>query len=153
MGDYFQAQVNYTEGALRYIFFNSGFNWYQQSGGSAALGILSDGVYGGSGAARHTRATATGISLTTGWNVNAAYEHFWSPRWRTSLYGGYAEVSYGSAANAMLCGQLGFGSTAVWLVLVRPRSLRPAATPTGTPGGSVRAPSGISPRTSTWAWT
>ena len=57
--------------------------------------------------------TATGIELTTGWNVNAAYEHFWSPRWRTSLYGGYAEVSYGSAANDMLCGQLGFGSTAV----------------------------------------
>ena len=50
VGDYFQAQVNYTEGALRYIFQNSGFNWYQQHGGSAALGILSDGVYGGSGA-------------------------------------------------------------------------------------------------------
>ena len=26
------------------------------------------------------------------------------------MYGGYAEVNYGSAANAMLCGQLGFGA-------------------------------------------
>ena len=33
---------------------------------------------------------ATDLELTTAWGVNAAYEHFWSPRWRTSLYGGYA---------------------------------------------------------------
>ena len=43
------------------------------------------------------------LELTTAWNVNAAYEHFWSPRWRTSLYGGYAAVSYNGTANTMLC--------------------------------------------------
>ena len=36
------------------------------------------------------------LELTTAWNVNAAYEHFWNPRWRTSLYGGYARSTYGA---------------------------------------------------------
>ena len=52
----------------------------------------------------------TNIELTTAWGVNASYEHFWSPRWRTSLHGGYVEVSYGGLANAILCTQLGFGA-------------------------------------------
>ena len=43
------------------------------------------------------------FNLTTAWNVNASYEHFWSPRWRTSIHGGYAEVKYGDQANAILC--------------------------------------------------
>ena len=49
----------------------------------------------------------TNVELTTAWGVNAAYEHFWNPRWRTSLYGGYAAVSYGDAANNMMCAGLG----------------------------------------------
>ncbi len=51
----------------------------------------------------HRHAAATDLELTTAWGVNAAYEHFWNPRWRTSLYGGYAAVSYNDTANAMLC--------------------------------------------------
>jgi len=105
-GDFFQMQANYTEGALRYLFQNSGTNWYVQHGASAALGIMSDGVYGGTVAG----ATTTNVQLTTGWEVNASYEHFWNPRWRTSVYGGYAAVSYNSSANAMLCSQEGFGA-------------------------------------------
>src|SRR5262249_50222380 len=46
---------------------------------------------------------ATSLELTTAWNVNAAYEHFWNPRWRTSVYGGYAAVTYNSLANGILC--------------------------------------------------
>ena len=84
------------------------------------------------------------LELTTAWNVNAAYEHFWSPRWRTSLYGGYAGRSP-TVPPPTAC----FAASAYqW------HSLSPtAATTTGTPGGSVRALSGTSPRTSTWAWT
>ena len=98
-GDYFQAQVNYTQGAVKYIFQATQGSWAYRSGDSAAIGNVLDGVYGGSIAGL----TATDVELTTAWNVNAAYEHFWSPRWRTSLYGGYAQVSYNGAANAMLC--------------------------------------------------
>jgi hypothetical protein len=64
--------------------------------------VLSDAVYsgilGGTGIA-----AATGLNLTTAWNLNAAYEHFWNPRWRTSMYGGYAAVTYSSDANNQLC--------------------------------------------------
>ena len=55
---------------------------------------MADAVYGGVIGGTGTSA-ATDLELTTAWNVNAAYEHFWNPRWRTSLYGGYAAVSYG----------------------------------------------------------
>jgi hypothetical protein len=106
-GDYLQTQVNYTEGALRYIFQTTQPSWgFQDSGFSAGYGLISDGVF--NGLLTGTGATApTTIHLTTAWNVNAAYEHFWNPRWRTSVYGGYAEVSYDSTANSILCG---FGS-------------------------------------------
>jgi hypothetical protein len=113
-GDYFQAQVNYTQGALRYIFQNPNGNPYlQDNQDGLAFGIMSDAVYGGSLFAGN----ATDLQLTTAWNVNASYEHFWSPRWRTSLYGGYAEVKYNDQANAILCvlqgDGTGFGSAAV----------------------------------------
>jgi hypothetical protein len=106
-GDYFQAQVNYAEGALKYIFQTPNTNWGKNDGFSAGFGIVSDAVYGGS-LTGVGFAAATDLQLTTAWNVNAAYEHFWNPRWRTSLYGGYAAVSYGSTANSLLC----LGSTA-----------------------------------------
>jgi hypothetical protein len=103
-GDYLQAQVNYTEGALRYVFQTPSTNWsFNDSGNSAGYGFLTDAVYSGSILGTGT-AAATDLELTTAWNVNAAYEHFWNPRWRTSLYGGYAAVSYGSNANSILCG-------------------------------------------------
>ena len=54
--------------------------------------------------------TATSINLTTAWGINAGYEHFWSPQWRTSLYGGWTSVSYNSQANAILCSLQGDGS-------------------------------------------
>jgi len=73
-------------------------------------------VFGGAG---FGSATNTDMQLTTGWGVNAAYEHFWNPAWRTSVYGGYAAISYNSQANAMLCAAegagAGFGATAVAL--------------------------------------
>jgi Porin subfamily len=45
----------------------------------------------------------TGLQLTTGWNINAAYEHYWTPAFHSSVYGGFAEVKYNSTANAGLC--------------------------------------------------
>jgi len=68
--------------------------------------VLSDAVYGGTIVAGN----ASQLSLTTAWNVNAAYEHFWNPQWRTSLYGGYAAVSYNDQGNRILCSLLGAGA-------------------------------------------
>ncbi|AXK79788.1 porin [Pseudolabrys taiwanensis] len=96
-GDYLQAQVNYTQGALRYAFMTPNGNWGKVDGQGVGFGILSDAVFG---------TTGSDLNLTTAWNVNAAYEHFWNARWKTSLYGGYAAVNYGDTANALMCGAL-----------------------------------------------
>ena len=143
-GDYFQAQVNYTEGALHYIFQTPNSNWGKIDGAHFGFGVLSDAVYGGTIAGLST----TSVELTSAWGVNAAYEHFWNPRWRSSLYGGYAAVSYGARANAILCSTLGTANGTGAGSLPLPRR---AATWIGPPGGSAHAPSGTSPRTSTWA--
>ncbi|HEY7231281.1 MAG TPA: porin [Pseudolabrys sp.] len=103
-GDFFQAQVNYTQGALRYVFFATQTSWFYREGDSVGIGAILDGVYGGV-----LGTTATAVELTTAWNVNAAYEHFWNPRWKTSVYGGYAQVNYNETANAMLCSSNVFG--------------------------------------------
>jgi len=112
-GDYFQVQGIYTQGAPRYIMQNpSNNNWWIQNGFNAAYGVVADGVYGGAVAnpAGVLQATATGINLTTAWGLNASYEHFWTPAWRTSLYGGWTSVGYNNQANAILCSLQGSGT-------------------------------------------
>jgi hypothetical protein len=104
-GDYLQAQVNYTQGATRYAVYTPNFNYGYAEGQDEAFGVLSDAVYGGTGAAN-----GTDLNLTTAWGVDAAYEHFWSPSWKTSVYGGYTAVSYGSQANNLLCASEGNGA-------------------------------------------
>jgi len=106
-GDYFSAQISYTQGALGYLVdgavtaspaapatggYYSTYNG--GAGGSYGFGEVADSVYGVAGSS---------VSLTTAWLVNAAYEHFWTKRWQTSLYGGYMATSFNSTANAALC--------------------------------------------------
>jgi Porin subfamily len=117
-GDFLQLQGIYTQGALRYIMQNpSNNNWWIQRGFNSAYGVVADGVYGGT-VFNHTcnqafNNTGTDIQLTTAWGLNASYEHFWNPRWRTSLYGGYTSVSYNGQANAILCVLQGSGNGGV----------------------------------------
>jgi hypothetical protein len=111
-GDWFQAQVNYTQGALRYLFFTAGTsNYGDVNGANGAYGVMSDCVYGGSSPGG-VLTSATSCQLTTAWGVNAGYEHFWAPAWHQTLYGAYYAVSYGSSANAMLCTVEGGGNGA-----------------------------------------
>jgi len=98
-GDFFQAQGNVTQGALRYIFQTPNTNWGFLNGGREAYGVLSDCVYGGAIAG----GTQTSCHLTSAWGFNAAYEHYWNDAWHTSLFGSYYQVSYDALANAMLC--------------------------------------------------
>jgi Porin subfamily len=107
-GDWFQAQFNYTEGALRYIFFTPSTDWGKIDGDSEAFGVLSDCVYGG----LVDEGTTTSCHLTTAWGFNASYEHYWTPAFHTSVYGGYDQVTYDKgigSANAMLCAAAGDG--------------------------------------------
>jgi hypothetical protein len=41
--------------------------------------------------------------LTTGWTLNASYEHYWTPQFHESFIGGYVAVRYNSQANNLLC--------------------------------------------------
>ncbi|MGH1574170.1 porin [Methylobacterium sp. P31] len=52
---------------------------------------------------------ATGrYTLAQSFTVVASYLHYWSPEWRSAIYGSYGEVSYSKSARAAL-GTIGFG--------------------------------------------
>ena len=74
-GDYLQAQVNYTQGALKYIFQTPTSNWFKQDGSQFGFGLLSDGVYGGVIPGLNT----TNVELTTAWGVNAGLRALLEP--------------------------------------------------------------------------
>jgi hypothetical protein len=116
-GDYFQGEVNYTRGALRYINDTNTGNFGASMGSQEVYGVISDCVYGSTSTATGVATGATGCNLTTAWSVNAAYEHYWAPQWHQSLVGSYSAVNYGSQANAILCAAagngVGAGATAV----------------------------------------
>ena len=114
-GDWFQAQVNVSQGALRYVINTPNTNWGMAHGtdagnGNEGYGVLSDCVYGGSVAGG--AGTFTSCQLTSAWGVDAGYEHFWTPALHSTLYGAYTQVKYGGPANAMLCSAEGSGNGA-----------------------------------------
>ena len=47
VGDYFQTQVNYTQGALRYIMQTTNSAWGFVDGNTQSLALMNDAVYGG----------------------------------------------------------------------------------------------------------
>jgi Porin subfamily len=120
-GDYFETQVIYTQGALRYINMgNNAPNFAIERGGNIGFGVLSDCVYGSTSATTAGVVTnGTGCNLTTGWNVLTHFEHYWTPQFHESFYGGIMEVRYNSQANAILCvaeassGSTGSGAIAI----------------------------------------
>ena len=97
-GDYFQGEVNYSQGAMRYPNDVDTTNFDASMGNNQVFGIQSDCVYGGVAGT-----TGTGCNLTTAWSVNASYEHFWTPSVHQSLVGAYISTTYNTQANAILC--------------------------------------------------
>ena len=123
-GDYFQAQFNYTEGAVRYAALTpagaGGVGIFgDQQGSNVGVGFFQDGVYCGISSAGAAVVGANGatacpaggskVELTTAWSVQAAYEHFWTPSLRTSLVGAYTDISYSGAASNMMCANMNAG--------------------------------------------
>jgi hypothetical protein len=106
-GDYFQAAVHYTEGAIRYA-ANSQTSAVLAQGQNVANVIHNDGGFTGT-------QTAPGVfERTTAWSVFASFEHFWTPSLRTSIYGSYLDISRPDNLNTAMCasGLFGGGSTA-----------------------------------------
>ncbi len=97
-GDYFVTEANYTQGATKYLWnSNSDENDLLQRGANQAYAVGSDCVYGGLGS------NATSCQRTTAWEVDAAYEHYWTPQVHESFVVAYMNESYDQLANAMLC--------------------------------------------------
>ena len=68
---------------------NNNASQLYNSSTSVGVGWIADGVF----------TTGTQIELTKVWSALAGYEHIWNPKWRTSVFGGYVNVDYSSAAT------------------------------------------------------
>jgi Porin subfamily len=106
-GDSFKAEASFAHGAAKYVFGGTidgagGGRLFRTSGngptGTLAFGEIIDGIYTGTNAALPN---ATNISLSNAWEVSAFFEHYWNPQWRTSLFGNYSAISYGSAGGVL----------------------------------------------------
>src|SRR5258705_12570141 len=98
-GDQFGVQAAYSQGAAGYVTRATGAFQVYGSGRSAGFGWVTDGVYDNTGL---VPATGSSIELTTVWGINGFVQHFWNPKWRTSLYGGYVQVDYDGTATNLL---------------------------------------------------
>jgi len=87
------AQAVFSKGATGYATKGTGPWTMYRSNSSVGLGWLVDGVF----------ANGTPIELTQAWSLFGGYQHVWTPKWKTSLYGGVAGVSYDNAAKAIIC--------------------------------------------------
>jgi hypothetical protein len=108
-GDTVGASFVYTKGAVGYA--TKAGSWQIYDGNSAAVGWLVDGLFESTNALAGPTGR-TDIHLTNAWSVNAAFEHFWNPRWQTSVYGGYTRVWYDAEITRLINSHLpGAGGT------------------------------------------
>jgi hypothetical protein len=125
-GDQFGMQAVYTVGAMGYATRATGPFELYGGGNQAGFGWATDGIFTSAGG-------GSSVELTTVWGVNGFYQHFWNPKWRTSIHGGYEEVDYNSTAAGFICGAAGVGGA--------------VAAPTGV---AMTAVSNCSPNFSWW---
>jgi len=92
-GDNFGVTVGYTSGATAYA-VNSLTNVSILKGSKLTVGGLADGIY----------VNNSGIEPVRTWYATAAYQHRWSPTLRSSIYGGFINVSYTGTAKGWICG-------------------------------------------------
>jgi hypothetical protein len=90
-GDQIGANFCYSEGAAGHC-TNAGLFGMYNSSTSVGVGWIADGIFD----------TGTAVELTKVWSINAGYQHIWNPKWRTSLYGGYVNIEYGSGATNII---------------------------------------------------
>jgi hypothetical protein len=129
-GDSLGANFVYSVGAAGYATkITNGMQIYD--GNSVGVGWLTDGVFDSPGIVR------TPIELTRVWSLVGAYEHVWTPQWRTSVFGGYTSVDYNANATAIINSHLpGAAGTVVCGVPVAGAVWPPVTLPAGGGGNS-----------------
>jgi hypothetical protein len=96
----------YSVGATELAYSNIGpaasFGLY---GGTSVPGLY--GSFTGGYVFESVYDSAAGVDqqLTTAYGGSIAFEHGWSPEWRTSIHGGAVVFDYNGAANAILCAE------------------------------------------------
>ncbi len=106
VGDSLKVEATFANGAAKYVFGGTydtaGSGHFATASGANGItfGYVLDGVYSGTNGAFN----GTNISKSDAWDVSAYYEHYWTPAWRTSLFGSYSHVSYGNGNAALLAG-------------------------------------------------
>lgn len=103
-GDRFYVEATYTQGMMGYVGLSGGIvgttNTYVRfNGANVAAAWAFDGVFG----VHPTTGVLTGLELTDAWAIAAAFEHYWTPNLRSSLWGSYTAVDYGGNASALIC--------------------------------------------------
>jgi hypothetical protein len=110
-GDRFLVEATYADGAAKYVFGGTvdtagGGRYSRINGGnSIGFGYILDGLYTPAAGA------APQIITSKAWGVDAAFEHYWNPAWRTSVFGSYSKISYGSAGDALLMAAFSGGAS------------------------------------------
>jgi hypothetical protein len=92
-GDDIKVDVSYSKGVTRQVIAGSSFAMFGGTSAAAyqsvGFGQIADGVY--------TPGVTDGIKLVDAWGVRGAFNHNWDPYWSSSLFGSYAQVSYGGS--------------------------------------------------------
>jgi porin-like protein len=113
VGDSFKAEATFANGAVKYVFGGTydtnGAGRFATSTGANGItfGYILDGVYTGTNSTN-----GSSIQKSDAWDVSAYYEHYWTPNWRTSVFGSYSKISYGSGNAALLAAFNGAAPTA-----------------------------------------
>jgi hypothetical protein len=104
-GDTLAAQGVYTSGAAGYATKANGPWLIYGQNNNLGVGWVADGTFAnGIGGVGGTPAQpGTSVHNTTVWSTYGVYEHLWTPKWRTSLYGGYVGVDYDSTVKNWMC--------------------------------------------------
>jgi hypothetical protein len=110
-GDTFGFQLTYAKGATGYVVANANTAangiYTTVKGGTTTLGVIADGAISGGV-----------LNLAEAWGFEVGYEHAWSRTLKTSLAGGYVDVSYPSTGAVGLCGA-GLCDTTLWNIASR----------------------------------
>jgi Porin subfamily len=133
-------QVNYSEGAVRYVNFTTPGaaepSYFTSSSlaacpsfpvvpttinlnvptclGSIGLGYWTDGIFGNPGALLGYDGS---VQRTKAWGANVSWDHLWTANLKTSLYGSYVAYDYNAVATRLIanatCGVAGAAANTV----------------------------------------
>jgi hypothetical protein len=109
-GDDVKIEGTWGLGATKYVLGTASTlpgSFYMTKGGpttagTIAIGAITDGVYGG-----WQTPLQAGVQLTRGLGFRGAFNHNWSPEWSSSLFGGFAKISYNDTAKNLWCASYG----------------------------------------------